>query len=298
MPLPQNKALQLLNVLKKDNSVVSPNIKIYNAAIRVCAEACDLKRALLLMEDLRTQGLTPTVVTFGTLMTAAERAESIEGTNTVFRSMRDLEMEPNEIIYGAAISCCRKAGHAERACRLLRKMIKEGLQPNSATFNTAIMAQVEDYPIAKSLDRAILIYRIMACNSEKGARPNRQTYNLLIRALALAPRPTEAHSLLRKMKFAGYVPDVDLYAATVASYERNGQPLQALRLMEAMREDGYDFYEINVINSAFKNAVKLANVVGRGFAGVDGNSEDVTNCLELIGAEQEDCTAETDTGKR
>ena len=53
----------------------------------------------------------------------------------------------------------------------------------------------------------------------------------------------------------------------------------------------------NVINSAFKNAVKLANVVGRGFAGVDGNSEDVTNRLELIGAEQEDCTAETDTGK-
>jgi pentatricopeptide repeat protein len=278
MPLPQHKALQLLKVLKTDASVVNPNINVYNAAIRACAEACDLKRALLLMKDLRQQNLEPTVVTFGSLMTAAERTGSIEGANAVFRLIKDSDMEPNEIIYGAAISCCRKAGQAERAFRLLRKMIRDGLSPNVATFNTAIVAQVEGRPVDACLERAIVIYKIMQSSAKpsnhlRAARPNRQTYNLLIRALAGAKKPREAEALLRQMGQEGYVPDVDLYAATVAAYERTGQPLNALQLMESMREDGYDFYEIEVLNAAFKKAVRLASVVGRGL----GTQNNVTS---------------------
>jgi len=274
MPLPQHKALQLLNVMKKDESVVDPNINVYNAAIRACAEACDLKRALSLMKDLQAQGLEPTIVTFGTLMTASERVESIEGANAVFRAMKEHGMEPNEIIYGAAISCCRKAGQAERAFLLLRKMVREGLSPNVATFNTAIMAQAES-KVAHSecMDRAISIYKIMISKSLQVGRPNRQTYNLLIRALAGEKRANEAETLLRRMGEAGYVPDVDLYAATVTAYERTGQPLKALRLMESMREDGYDFYGVEVLNTAFKNAVKLVNVVGRGLTSKDDGKD-------------------------
>ncbi|CAB9499881.1 Pentatricopeptide repeat-containing protein [Seminavis robusta] len=266
MPLPQHKALQLLKVLKNDDTVVKPNINVYNAAIRVCAEACDLKRALLLMKDLREQGLEPTIVTFGTLMTASERAESIDGANIVFRTMKEQQIEPNEIIYGAAISCCRKARQSERAFLLLRKMIRDGLSPNVATFNTAIVAQVEGRPVEKCMDRAITIYKIMTSKNHTMARPNRGTFNLLIRGLASAKKPLEAEALLRKMGEAGYVQEVELYAATVTAYERNGQPLKALRLMESMREDGYDFYDIEVLNAAFKKAVKLVNVVGRGLS--------------------------------
>jgi pentatricopeptide repeat protein len=51
---------------------------------------------------------------------------------------------------------------------------------------------------------------------------------------------------------------------TVTAYERAGQPLKAMQLMESMQKDGYDFYEIKVLNSAFKNALKLVNKVGRG----------------------------------
>jgi hypothetical protein len=39
--------------------------------------------------------------------------------------------------------------------------------------------------------------------------------------------------------------------------------------MEYMREEGYDFYEVEVLNVAFKKAVKLVNVVGRGLAASD-----------------------------
>jgi len=63
LPLPQQKALQLLNVMKKDASVVDPNVQVYNAAIRACAEAMDLTRALQLLDDMRQQKLEPTLVT-------------------------------------------------------------------------------------------------------------------------------------------------------------------------------------------------------------------------------------------
>ena len=259
--VPKEKALQLLQVMKKDESVVDPNIVVYNAAIRGCGEALDLNGALELLEELQQQGLEPTVVTYGSLMTACERVGNLDGASKVFKHLRDSQVTPNEIIYGAAISCCRKAGDPERALLLLRKMMREELSPNVATFNTVIVAQTE----GRELQKAILVYRLMKSKYSK-ARPNRQTYNLLIRAFAMYQEPVTAEALLREMQANGFVPDVDLYTATVTAYEKTRQPLQALRLMESMEEDGYDFYEILVLNAAFKKAVKLANVVGRGWS--------------------------------
>lgn len=266
-PLPQRMALQLLNVLKKDPSAVNPNMQVYNNAIRTCAESLDLEGAMQLFEDAQAGGLIPTQVTYGSLMTACERIGNMEGAGKVFKLMRETGVKPNEIVYGAAISCCRKAGQAERAVLLLRKMIKEGRKPNVATFNTVLIAQNEEKNkknTDRAMDRAILVYKILRSPEYTASRPNRQTYNILIRGLAQNKRPLEAEGVLWAMKEdAGFVPDVDLYTATVSSYEQSGQPLRALRLMESMRADGYDFYDVPVLNEAFKRAIRLVNVVGK-----------------------------------
>jgi hypothetical protein len=81
--------------------------------------------------------------------------------------------------------------------------------------------------------------------------------------------PREAEVLLQDMRKDNLVPDVHLYTSVVASYERARQPLRALRLMESMNEDGYDFYEVKVLNAAFKRVLKLANAVVGGVGGVD-----------------------------
>jgi pentatricopeptide repeat protein len=286
MPLAQRKALQLLSVLKNDPTVVKPNIQVYNAAIRVCAEATDVDRAFRIVEMLRDEmdspptepveeegnegeALRPNVVTYGTLMTACERVGNVQAASRVFQLLKEDHVPANEIIYGAAISCVRKAGESERAFLLLRKMIRDGLQPNVATFNTVLTAQTEAKPNqrAPAMDRALQVYRMMrqsASSSGYDTAPTRQTYNILIRALAQAQQPHQADSLLRQMRVEGLVPDVDLFTTTVTAYEKAGQPLRALRLMESMREEGYDFYDVPVLNTAFKKAIKLVNTVGRG----------------------------------
>jgi pentatricopeptide repeat protein len=159
-------------------------------------------------------------------------------------------------------------------------MIREDLSPNVATFNTVIVAQTEGRKA--NLQKGLLVYKLMKSKYSK-ARPNRQTYNLLIRSLASNHEPTGAEAFLRNMRLDGFIPDVDLYTATVTAYEKNGQPLRALRLMESMQEDGYDFYDIKVLNAAFKKAVKLVSVVGRGLS-----SDDDDVAFDIDGKEGED----------
>lgn len=275
--LPLRKALRLLRVLHKDPSTVSPNIQIYNAAIRVCAEAHQIEEAFGLVDDLANYDhLEPNVVTYGTLMSACERVGSIEDVNKVFQRMRQDGVKANEVVYGAAISCCRKAGDPERAVLLLRKMIRDEIQPNAATFNTVLTAQVEAKGRGpKQLERAMIVFQLLCSKKYSAASPNRQTFNLMIRFLAECQRPREAEILLRTMRQEhGFIPDVHLYTVVVTAYERLGQPLKALRLMESMNVDGYDFYEAKVLNAAFKRALKVANVMGRGFSGVHDDDKD------------------------
>jgi len=269
MPLPQKKGMQLLSLMKKDPTLVEPNIQVYNAAIRVCAEACDVKRAFRILQDAKESGIERTQFTYGSLMTACERNSSIESASKAFRLMREDNIEANEIIYGAAISCCRKAKEPERAVLLLRKMIKEELSPNAATINTVMIAQTNAGRASDS-EKVVKIYKLMKSEfvDDRG-RPNRYTYNILVNYFAEIQKPAAAEAFLDKMRKDGFKPEMDLFTTTVTAYERAHMPLKALNLMESMRNDGYDFYGVKVFDAAFKNGVKVLNAVGKKFAASD-----------------------------
>jgi len=263
MPIAGKKALQLLRLMEKMPNMVNPNIQVYNAAIRVCGEAGDPKRAFKLLEEVEEAGIERTEITYGSLMTACQRVGDIQSASKVFRKLKEDGIVPNEIIYGAAISCCRKSKQSERALLLLKKMMKEGLIPNVATLNTVLMAQVEARGKGDS-ERAVLVYKIMKSRFvEESGRPNRQTYNILINFFNSCLQPYTAEAFLKKMREDGFHPDVDLFTKTVTAYERTGQPLKAIELMESMQEYGYDFYSVQVLNSAFKKAIKLVNKFGK-----------------------------------
>jgi pentatricopeptide repeat protein len=159
-------------------------------------------------------------------------------------------------------------------------MISEELSPNTATFNTVIAALSEQRPDSKTSnnnpmwEKALAVYRVMESkHAPLGVAPNRQTYSMLIRSLSANLEPLRAEAMLANMRVAGFVPDVDLYTTTVRSYEKCGSPLKALRVMEAMREVGHDFYGIKVFDEAFKNGVRVLNLVGE----VIGDEEGVAS---------------------
>jgi pentatricopeptide repeat protein len=262
---PMRAAMKLLENMKNSkNKELEPNIVTYNASIRACAEGLDDAKAFSLLDELLQRGLKPTIVTFGSLMTACERVSNVDGVSRVFRLMREQNIEPNEIVFGAAISCYRKAKESNRTLALLRKMIELRLYPNAATFNTVLMAQIE----SKNMEKASAVFKLLSSVHSKRASPNRQSYNLIIKAMAENLQPANAEHYLHRMKEDGMKPDVDLLTAIVSSYERCKEPIKALKMMEAIREEGYDFYQLKIFDAAFKQGVKVINnVVGKGFVG-------------------------------
>ena len=214
-PIPYEKAMKLLNLLERDPNLVSPNIQIYNAAIRVCAEALDIKGAFRILKDAKNSDVERTEVTYGSLMTACERQGCVDSASKVFRMMKEDNIEPNEIIYGAAISCCRKAKESQRALFLLKKMMKEELSPNAATLNTVMIALTDE---AEKYDneKVLRLYRLMNSKLiDDHGKPNRYTYNILINYFANNQQPAAAEAFLDKMRNDGFKPDVDMFTATV-----------------------------------------------------------------------------------
>jgi pentatricopeptide repeat domain-containing protein 1 len=215
MPIPHQKAMILLSLLEKDPNLVNPNIQIYNAAIRVCAESYDIKGAFRILQDAKDAEIERTHITYGSLMTACERQGCTDSASKVFRMMKEDVIEPNEIIYGAAISCFRKAREPQRCLFLLKKMMKEELSPNAATLNTVMIALTDGTKKSDS-ERVMKLYKLM--NSElidDHGRPNRYTYNILINYFADNHQPAAAEAFLDKMRNDGFKPDVDLFTATV-----------------------------------------------------------------------------------
>lgn len=181
------------------------------------------------------------------------------------------------ILYDLSNLSLNRLFQPERALLLLRKMISDNLAPNAATFNTVIAALSEGKAQSLSsgntslLEKALSVFKVMRSkHSPDGVRPNRITYNILIKNLANSLQPGYAESLLDAMRQDGLIPDVDLYTLTVRAYEKCGSPRKALRLMESMREVGYDFYENKVFDKAFKSGVQILNRV----AGKDRPSSD------------------------
>jgi pentatricopeptide repeat protein len=101
----------------------------------------------------------------------------------------------------------------------------------------------------------------MASQRNANSRPTRQTYNILINFLAVKGEPSKAEHYLNLMRKDGFKPDVDLFTVIVSAYERKRDPISALNLMESMRADGYDFYEMKLLDAAFKQGVKVINNV-------------------------------------
>jgi pentatricopeptide repeat protein len=284
-------AFDLLRQLKEDG--MEPTIVTYGSLMTACERVGDIEAASRVFRMVKEEGTK----------NKDNHVDVDSHSSSDKNGSQEQIIQVNEIIYGAAISCCRKAQQPERALFLLRKMMDEKLAPNTATFNTVIAALAENqgnnnnnnnnnsrdivdattknnnnnnnnsYDSTLLLEKALAVYRVMKSkHAPPGGQPNRKTYNILIRCLSSNLQPGYAESLLIDMRNDGFVPDVDLYTMTVRSYEKCGNPMKALGLMERMREMGYDFYKMKVLDDAFKSGVKILNRMGKGFSSTDGSS--------------------------
>lgn len=89
-----------------------------------------LRLALSLLDEMRSVGLRPDHVTYGSAVSAMAKAGHWERALSLLRQMLEEGLRPNVVCYGAAVDACAKGGKWERAVGLLEEMRQAGVEPD------------------------------------------------------------------------------------------------------------------------------------------------------------------------
>ena len=224
-------ATALYDKMGSSDNVVEPNIVTHNAFIKACAEGLEPEIGVRAYERLLEEGREePNVITFGSLMTAFQRTGDTEGVGRVLGFMQSHSISPNNIIYSLAISTFLKTSGYRSAGVIMREMINQGYSPTSPN-----------------------IFRVVGglCSGES---------DLKQRDVGLAE---EILNAVRLRMGRDEIDTIQLFQTVITAYEKGKKYRKAIGLLDEMRKDGIDFYEVGVIDKAFKGIIKTLGMVTR-----------------------------------
>lgn len=165
------RAIDLLHQMKSEG--IPQTAIAYNAAISACEKVTGLKsylysnlqyalhykyiyssscypflikqalmpsKAIGIFEQMKREGVTPTVVTYSALISACEKGQQWRLALQVLEEMKAAGHGANVIAYSAAISALSKGQQWEKALELFREIEKNGGRPSVVTYNATMTA--------------------------------------------------------------------------------------------------------------------------------------------------------------
>jgi pentatricopeptide repeat protein len=97
-------------------------------------------KAIGIFEQMKREGVTPTVVTYSALISACEKGQQWRLALQVLEEMKAAGHGANVIAYSAAISALSKGQQWEKALELFREIEKNGGRPSVVTYNATMTA--------------------------------------------------------------------------------------------------------------------------------------------------------------
>lgn len=214
----------LFSIEKRSNGAVKLEDRFFNSLIRSYGEAGLFKESIKLFQTMKSVGVSPSVVTFNSILSillrrgrsnmAKEVYDEMLSTYGVtpdlytynilirgfcknsmvdegfrfFKEMTSFNCNPDVVTYNTLVDGLCRTGKVRIAHNLVKGMSKkcEDLNPNVVTYTTLIRG----YCMKQEVDEALIILEEM---TGRGLKPNIITYNTLIKGLC------EAHKL-DKMK--------------------------------------------------------------------------------------------------
>ncbi|XP_027356000.1 putative pentatricopeptide repeat-containing protein At1g53330 [Abrus precatorius] len=256
----------LTQFLSRVNEFGAPDACTYNILINACSLSCDAERAWKLFDEMRTRGVRPTGVTFGTLINLLCKKSQLQEAFKVKEEMeRVFKLKPNGsvyvnlikgvcgvgdfdcafrmkdemvrnnlrldvVVYNTLISALLKAGKKEEGFRVLEEMKNGGCKPDSVTCNVLI----GEFCRERNFEEA---YRVL--DGMEGVKPDVVGYNVVIGWLCKEGKWREANDLFQDMPRRRCVPDVVTYRTLFDGLCRWMHFVEAALVLEEMVFKGF-----------------------------------------------------------
>ncbi|KAL4458358.1 hypothetical protein ABPG75_013223 [Micractinium tetrahymenae] len=211
------RALHLLAAMWDGGPTLVPDAVSYNTAIKACANAFQVGKALEVHREMVRRGVKPSVTTFNALLTAASDGGSYDALLEVGRCLAEADPEVQACVMNTYVAGLVKVGHWEEALGRFRDMLgpSSPTRPTASTFNTMMsmfmrqgrcdqVRAVFDDMLATGLTPSIVSYNtllasfaslgawrealdalthVLAAQAE-GVNPNTTTFNTCLAAVA------------------------------------------------------------------------------------------------------------------
>ncbi|CAD6236569.1 unnamed protein product [Miscanthus lutarioriparius] len=205
-----------------------------------------VEEILHLLDQMKSEGLKPDIVTYGTIIDGYCKAKDMHKANECLTELMKNGLRPNAVIYNALIGGYGRNGNISDAIGVLDTMKDNGIQPTPITYSSlmywmchaglveeakAVFAQC----IVKNIELGVIAYTIIIqglCKigkideavmyfKEMHSRdipPNRMTYTTLMFAYCKSGNNEEASKLFDEMVSIGIVPDSVSYNTLISGF--------------------------------------------------------------------------------
>jgi pentatricopeptide repeat protein len=220
---------------------------------------------------MQSKGLTPTVVTYTSLIGAMGHSRHPEKAWEFYEAMQASRIEPNYITFGKLIHACSRTQSvhkADEALKLYQDMGERGIQLDSFTFGALIGACKDKYPqkvtelysemqrlgvkpdagtynvVISSCDRSAhtgMAAQVVSSMNEQGCQCQSRlgAHNAMINTCGRGDKTLDdALALLKEMQTKGPAPDSVTYSTVMKLCERARRPEDALQVFDAMSRSG------------------------------------------------------------
>ncbi|XP_013631644.1 PREDICTED: pentatricopeptide repeat-containing protein At1g02060, chloroplastic [Brassica oleracea var. oleracea] len=241
-----HESLSLFHTMKKMG--VSPSLVTFNTLLSILLKRGRTGMALDLFREMRrTYGVKPDCYTFNILINGFCKNSMVA---QAFRVFKDMECVPDLVTYNTIIDGLCRAGKVNTAHNVLKGMVKRGVvEPNVVSYTTL----VRGYCMNREVDKALALFREID-------KPNAVSFNTLIKGLSEAQRFDEIKEVLRTSAFA---PDRCTFNVLIKAHCDGGDLDEAMKVFGVMERPDSASYSVLIralcLRQEFDRAERLFN---------------------------------------
>lgn len=210
---------------------------VFNSLLNVLGHVGDMLKLQQTVEKMKSYGVPPSAVTYGTIVKAYGRASDIDAVLKVWHEMRERCLGVNPVTCGCVLDACVKCGHIDKAMAIFQEMRLHGLHKNTVLYATLIkgLAKVRD------LAGAVHLYQEMRMEN---VPCNLVAFNSLMDVCVRCGDQQMAAVFLQDMMQLGIEPDLITFSTLIKGYCHLGEVRKALALKEELVSRGLRCDEI------------------------------------------------------